>query len=71
MIKNIKPKLSVLTPREKAQDILGRKNREDAIKEITQLMYLLEDDPIFNEFWQNVLNQVVLTPVKKAAGYIG
>lgn len=71
MTKNINPKLSVLTPREKAQNILGRKNREDVIKEITQLMYLSEDDPIFNEFWQNVLNQVVLTPVKKAAGYIG
>jgi len=67
MHKIILPKISKLTPKEKARDILGRKSREDAVKEITQLVYLSEDQPAFNQYWQDVLASVVNGTAKKPA----
>lgn len=60
-------KISTLSPKEKARDMLGRKSREAAVKEITQLIYLTEDHPIFYKYCEDVLENVDHVQVKKSA----
>lgn len=66
----ILPKNSTLSPREKARDMLSRISKEDAVKEITQLIYLSEAHPTFYKYWQDVLENVVNPQVKKSASSI-
>lgn len=65
------PKLPNLLPKEKALDLLSRKSKEDVIKEVTQLIYLSEDEAIPKNYWECVLEHVQAHVVKKQAGVIG
>ena len=65
------PKLPDLLPKEKALKFLSTKSKEDVIKEVTQLLYLSEDDAIVKNYWQMVLDHVESHVVQKKAGVIG
>ncbi len=65
------PKLPDLLPKEKALKFLSTKSKEDVIKEVTQLLYLSEDDTIIKHYWECVLEHVQAHVVQKKAGVIG
>ncbi len=65
------PKTPTITAKEKAHEFLMRKSKDDAIKEITQLLYLSEDCDFAKMYWTDVLNHVNAQVVKKHVGYIG
>lgn len=65
------PKLPALLPKERASKFLSTKSKEDVIKEVTQLVYLSEEDAIAKNYWENVLEHVQAHVVKKQAGVIG
>lgn len=66
-----KHKTPNILPKEKALNFLSTKSKEDVIKEVTQLLYLSEDDAIVKNYWQMVLDHVESHVVKKQAGVIG
>ena len=65
------PKLPDLLPKEKALNFLSTKSKDDVIKEVTQLLYLSEEDTIVKNYWECVLEHVQTHVVKKQAGVIG
>jgi hypothetical protein len=64
------PKTPNISPEEKAQKFLSNKSKDDAIKEITQLIYLSEDCDSAKTYWTDVLNFVNAHVIKKHAGYV-
>jgi hypothetical protein len=66
-----KPKTPNILPKEKALNFLSTKSKEDVIKEVTQLLYLSEDDAIVKNYWECVLEHVQAHVVQKKAGVIG
>jgi hypothetical protein len=64
------PKTPNIPPKEKAQKFLSNKSKDDAIKEITQLIYLSEDCDSAKTYWTDVLNFVNAHVIKKHAGYV-
>jgi hypothetical protein len=65
------PKLPDLLPKEKALKFLSTKSKEDVIKEVTQLVYLSEDEAIAKNYWERVLDHVQDHVVEKYSGMIG
>lgn len=65
------PKISNLLPKEKALNFLSSKSKEDAIKEVTQLLYLSEENPTARNYWESVLAHVEAHVVKKQPWTIG
>jgi len=65
------PKTPNVLPKEKAQEFLMNKSKEDVVKEVTQLIYLSEDCDFSKMYWTDVLNHVNAQVVKKQVGYIG
>ena len=65
------PKISNLSPKEKALNFLSSKSKEDAIKEVTQLLYLSEENSIAKNYWESVLGYVEAHVVKKQPWTIG
>lgn len=65
-----KPKTPNITPKEKAQEYLSNRSKEDAVKEVTQLIYLSEECESANTYWTDVLNYVNAHVIKKHAGYV-
>jgi len=64
------PKTPNVLPKEKAQEFLMNKSKEDVVKEVTQLVYLSEDCDFAKMYWTDVLNHVNAQVVKKQVGYI-
>ena len=64
------PKAPNIPPKEKAQEFLSNKSKEDAVKEVTQLIYLSEECDPANTYWKDVLNYVNAHVIKKHAGYV-
>lgn len=64
------PKAPNIPPKEKAQEFLSNKSKEDAVKEVTQLIYLSEECDPANTYWKDVLNCVNEHVIKKQVGSI-
>ena len=71
MNKNLTPRIPDESPKWKAQDLLARKAKDDAMKEVLQLIYLSEDCDQAKVYWTKVLDHVNSHQVKVASGYIG
>jgi hypothetical protein len=65
------PKTPNIPAKEKAQEFLSNKSKEDAVKEVTQIIYFCEDCYSAKMYWTDVLNFVNAHVIKKQVGSIG
>jgi hypothetical protein len=64
------PKTPNIPAKEKAQEFLSNRSKEDAVKEVTQIIYLCEDCDSAKMYWKDVLNCVNEHVIKKHVGYV-